>query len=293
MRYDYKYLLVLLLVTTLCGFYKSVQLGILFLCIYIVVCIILYLLSTRENRHYYTYKSTTSRIPCVVYTYWHDTNFPSTVQKCITSWKKYLPTYTIHIITKDTISQYVPFDVYALRHADQSQRISDFIRLYMLSVHGGIWMDASVYLNDSLDWVHGYQQKTQCEFIGFELEGILPNIESWFLACIPSSTFIKDWKDTFYNINNYETIQEYITMISKTTNLSCLEDPHYLSIYVASQFLLQKPNTYKLCLFSANGPFSINLIYWFPFLLSSKEPVIKYTRNTRRFLEWTRLHHFL
>jgi len=269
--------------------------------LYIIICII-YIIECNINikKNYEVYHSSSSKIPSVIYTYWNDANrIPNTVVKCIDSWKKWNPDYTIHIITNDNIQSYIPFDLSLLRHADTPQRTSDFIRLYLLSTHGGIWMDATVYLSKSLDWVHGYQTSTECEFVGYILDedSPRPNVESWFLACVPGSTFINDWKQQFFKLTEYETIESYIEMVEQTTNLSDIGyNKNYLSIYVASQYILQKPNQCKLKLVSSiTSLHSFKLFYFFPpsFYIMKQYPIIKWTYVDRTMMEMLHLHSFL
>lgn len=282
----------ILLILAISFYYQFYACSLTIILLYFFIGFIFYYRSKNNYLFYNKYKSKQSSIPSVIFTYWHS-NMSPTVRKCINSWRKHLPNYKIHVITKRNITSYLPFDVYSLRHSDQQQRISDFIRLYLLEKHGGIWMDASVYLQDSLDWVHGHQSKYDYECIIYQLEkNGKPNVESWFLACVPGSKFIKDWKESFYEINLYPTVQDYIDEKEKTTDLSCVEDTHYLTIYVACQSIIQK-NSYRLGRFDSMGPFSNNLIFLFPFLLLNSQKVIKYVSHTRQFLDDSNLYQFL
>jgi hypothetical protein len=240
---------------------------------------------------------TTSKIPRVIYTYWHSKEVPNTVQKCIDSWKRHCPTYTIHLITKDTIDKYM--DTSLLHHSLGQAFLSDMIRLHVLADKGGIWMDASVYLNEPLDWVHSYQVHTDCELVGYEQfprDQIVSNrVESWFFACIPRSPFMLAWKKEFFRVQRYRSVDVYIaSLIKKGVKLDHLPDSNYLCVYASSQQILQKGGPYELQLLDGNGPLSMICMVTYPFYpLFYKEPVIKYISLTRKIMESSGLYRLL
>jgi len=213
------------------------------------------------------------------------------VKRSIGSWKKYNPSYSIVILNKDTIGSY------SIPVTSMSQQfISDLVRLAVLSKHGGIWMDASVYLHAPLDWVHTYQKRDSCEFVGYDQptrEGY-PGIESWFFACIPQSRFVTDWKNEFFKSLTYPSISKYITHLKKKINVNHLYDPHYLCIYASAQALVQRPHNYSLCLLDGNGPLSLMAMWCYPlYPLCYKEPVTKYVSWTRQMMEQTGLYQWM
>lgn len=267
----------------------------LFICIltYILTGISFYLICIPNSTMIPKVLKNKSNIPKVIFTYWHDVdNIPNSVKICIDSWKRYLPKYKIHIINRNTIKDYLEEDILNLRHSTQNQRISDFLRLALLNKYGGIWMDASILLYRNLDWLHGFQVQEKCEFIGYVLDTPVPNIESWFLACVPGSIFIKDWKEMLFKSNEYKELKDYTKFVSKTTDLSNLPDTEYLTVYVASQYLLQKKNNYKLHLCNL-PPFS-SLYVFCPFLYKfGKQSLLKFTQHDRSILEKTGLYKWL
>lgn len=132
---------------------------------------------------------------------------------------------------------------------------------------------------------------TKCECIAFTLPNTKLNVESWFLACTPSSAFINDWKTSICSLNQFHSIPEYIHHVSKTTDLSSIRNKEYLTVYVALQSVLQKPNSYSIQLLNATGPSVVHLVGVFPFLLLYKEPVMKMIKHTRQVVEWTGIYH--
>lgn len=91
-------------------------------------------------------------IPKVIHYCWFSGETkPLTVQKCIASWKKYLPDYTIKCWTLDDFDNN---DCQFLREAIENRKwafASDYIRLYALYHEGGIYLDSDVQAWGSID----------------------------------------------------------------------------------------------------------------------------------------------
>jgi len=241
------------------------------------------------KKHYVHPRSKSSLIPKHIYTYWHEKQVPEIVKRCMDSWKRFCPDYTIHLIHSGNIKTYMDTE---LTLVPSQAFLSDIIRLHVLSERGGIWMDASIYLNDSLDWLHGIQLKTGCEFIGYDQHEAIPHecIESWFLACIPHSLFIKEWKAEFSRVQSFPSVTAYIKDISKETNLDHLVDPEYLAIYSSSQRIIQRIQSYQLYVIDHHPHMTGMFPLFFQFI---QYPLIKYTAGDRLFLTYSGLTNLL
>lgn len=94
---------------------------------------------------------------------------PELALKCIESWKKYCPDYEIVEWNEDN------FDVMSLpftKEAYESRKfafVTDYVRLYAMYHHGGIYMDTDVEVRKSLDPFLKYQG-----FSGFEAPEKVP-----------------------------------------------------------------------------------------------------------------------
>jgi hypothetical protein len=202
-----------------------------------------------------------SSIPKKIWTYWEG-DLPILVQKCIESWIKYNPDHEVIILNKKNIGYYLSnelciasgikedkLDIFKLKHANESsQRFSDYVRLYILPIYGGFWIDASIICQVSLQWVHEKNIRSGFEFIGYYREGfssVTPMIESWFFACVPNSNFVKDWRDEFIRMTNFENVDDYIKSVTQSgVDISKVPDYrwNYLAVYVSAQKVLQHPN---------------------------------------------------
>jgi len=170
---------------------------------------------------------------------------PNVVELCMASWKKYHPEYEIVLLTKKNYKGYVTIPEELINHLnfnDSSQRFSDLVRLWVLTEHGGIWMDSTILLKESVeDWLF----PKYAEYSGFYLDGVtkkkeFPVIESWFMACNKGSPFIKKWRDEFSSMVNFPTIGHYILSLRKEgVDVQDIQDPHHGAIQAACQKVLQ------------------------------------------------------
>lgn len=103
-------------------------------------------------------------IPKIIHYCWFGRGqMPSLAEKCIASWKKYLPDYEIKEWNEDNFN----LDLYPyVREAYNARKfafVTDVVRLYALYTEGGIYMDTDVEVLKPLD-----QFLVHIAFSGFE-----------------------------------------------------------------------------------------------------------------------------
>ena len=200
----------------------------------IIIIILLFGIFRRQNYNI---------APKIIWTYWDNPDkIPKTVKMCMESWKRYNPDYEIVLLTKKNYFSYITIPVELSSHPnfnDSSARFSDLVRLYALVEYGGIWIDSSILLKSSFDWLF----PKYAEFSGFYLESFTkttPVIESWFLACNKDSPFIKLWRDEFIQISRYPNVEKYVESRKNLgVDYEKIKDPIYLAIHIAAQKVLQ------------------------------------------------------
>lgn len=198
-------------------------------------------------------------IPRQIWTYWHDADRPALIEACIGNWRRLNPDFRITVVCRDALHQYVaeqdlPSGFYQL----MPQRQSDWLRLYLLNRHGGIWLDASIVLTRSLDWMIEAHAHSQADYVGFFLDIYTrrsehPIIENWCMAAAPGSPFIGHWlrelTDSALSIGESAYLQVLARRGVRDEVLQGIEMPEYLIMHVAAQVLLwEAPDTYRLCL---------------------------------------------
>ena len=109
-------------------------------------------------------------IPKVIHYCWFGRGkMPKLAEICIASWKKHLPEYELHLWNEDT------FDVNSnlfTKQAYESRKfafVTDYVRLYALHKHGGIYMDTDVEVLKNMDYFLQFPA-----FSGFEDEINIP-----------------------------------------------------------------------------------------------------------------------
>lgn len=79
---------------------------------------------------------------------------PEIIRACLDSIQRHANGRTVHLITKNTINQYVSIDPSIMRKVHEGKitltTLSDIIRFAVLKEHGGMWMDATIYLTADL-----------------------------------------------------------------------------------------------------------------------------------------------
>jgi hypothetical protein len=216
-----------------------------------------------------TTKTYSKEIPKIIYTFWdsYPENVPPIVEKSIDTWKKQCTGYDIRVLNYDNTSHM------NIKHRESPARYSDFVRLYVLEETGGIWMDASVFLNKPIDdWLtqgdHDYTG-----YYGDYHTSVKewPVVESWFMAAPKGSQFIKDWKGEFFRANEFDSMGDYVDdLLEKGVDAQNFHDSvNYLAVYLANQYCIQK----------LGREYDLNL-------MSSDEDAMKYILDNKNPLMW-------
>lgn len=130
-------------------------------------------------------------IPKIIHYCWFSNDSkPRLINKCIDSWKKYLPEYTIKCWDGNS------FDFKSTIWTKQAMEIkkyayaSDYVRLYALYNEGGIYLDSDVELRSSLNPMLNNQF-----FSGYDIDvnhGGKCNIEAGIMGSEKGHPFIKE-----------------------------------------------------------------------------------------------------
>lgn len=187
-----------------------------------------------------------SQIPRTIWTYWNDDTLTPVVQKCINSWRKYNPEYTVTVITPKNLGEYIDFDVKSINFNDSPARESDIIRLNVLQKYGGVWCDASILMTRPFD----FKTNSRHEFVGYYIEHYTkrpqwPCIEGWFFATIPQGKFVTAWRDSFMNISNFPSVKKWLDDL-KNRGVDFQKTPGYMLDYLAINLAAQEAMQKKL-----------------------------------------------
>jgi mannosyltransferase OCH1-like enzyme len=121
------------------------------------------------------------------------TSAPELVQSCWESWRRHNPETRLEVVDRQSISKYSDLpDTIDLSRPDLTvQKIANLVRLDLLSRHGGVWVDATVYCSGPLkDWLPHYMKMG---FFAFRNPGPDRLLSNWFLAADPYNELIHEF----------------------------------------------------------------------------------------------------
>jgi hypothetical protein len=229
-------------------------------------------LDFKSNRIIYgTSKESISKsytIPKKIWTFWSVKSPSYFASFCIERWKALHPDYQVIVINEDNIVEYLPeFDMTLFNHPLLPiQNVSDLIRLSLLENYGGVWLDASVFIEDRIDEIIDIQSN-QLDFFGYfdklgEKRQIPPIVETWFLIAPKGSPFISLWrKELLLCFQSLNPKEHYINRDDFNLLIEGYEDiKDYMLVYVAQQIVLRYySDHFKIMLFQSEfGPAYVN-----------------------------------
>ncbi|MGV1001609.1 glycosyltransferase family 32 protein [Empedobacter falsenii] len=191
-------------------------------------------------------------IPKIIWSYWHEGGIPKSIKCCIESWKYYNSDYEIRFLNKNTIKEYLPDFIFEDYSISNPVFFCDLIRLKLLEKYGGIYLDASVFLNSSVSVYLEHLKKENLDLLCFKSFGHpnddkFPITESWFLISESNNEFIKKWFDILNNAFKQENPELFFKTSYNNYYLSVSEDKRdYFFIYIASQYVMRNVENIKI-----------------------------------------------
>ena len=201
----------------------------------------------------------TEPVPRIVWTYW-DAATPPLVRACLQTWRAHAGRFELRVLDDGTLGQWIGDLPPGLER--EPVRRSDWIRLELLRRYGGIWMDASSIVTRPLDWVLEAQQASGADLAGYFLkryttDARFPVVENWCMAAPPGSRFIADLHEEFIRHvlagSNLDYIERLRSLGLYERVRQNIEIPHYLSMHLAAQVVMQTRGGYRLAMAEAEG----------------------------------------
>lgn len=139
-------------------------------------------------------------------------NAPTLVKQCISSVRKYMSDYNIHIITASNLEEYIQLPTYILekwrRGIISNTLASDLIRTELLIKYGGLWLDATVLLTGPIP---GYIfQNSLFMYAHSYPDDVTITFNNWLIYSDGDSRLLKVTQDLLYEYWKRENItREY------------------------------------------------------------------------------------
>ena len=242
-----------------------------------------------------------------IWSYWESSgnaSDDSLVEICQASWKEHCPDWTIRLLTKDTVFDWVSKEEMPLNYNDLTPTFqSDFIRLYLLIKYGGLWADATYNFLTGLQWLEeivgseGSEGSESAEhsdnYYGFYHHFDYP--ESHFLYTQkPQSKSIKLWYSAMFEIAKYSP-----DFSKSPISISLKDTSNYFMIYIAYKYCIENqknsgfskaiklPNTYE---FYSNSRTLPEIPGISSKTFSNAKNLVKYTKRCRGFYK---IRHYI
>jgi len=94
----------------------------------------------------------------IIWQFWYqgiDENTPKLVNVCLNSVKKHSKGYETIILSKENINDYIELPDFVWKKLGTGgydvTKLSNLVRLYLLSAYGGVWLDATIYLTKPIE----------------------------------------------------------------------------------------------------------------------------------------------
>ena len=197
-------------------------------------------------------------IPKTIHYCWFGNKpLPDSAQKCIASWKKYFPDYTIKEWNENNFNvNIIPYTQEAYQ-AKKYAFVSDYARLWILYKYGGIYFDVDVEVIKPMDDVILKGAFMGCEKgNGKESDDALvaPGLG---LACVPGLNIYKELLDLYAALSfinedgtfNLTTIVQYTTSILKNyglKNVNAIQNICDIHIYPDEYFCPMNKGTKEI-----------------------------------------------
>ena len=132
------------------------------------------------------------QIPKIIHYCWFGNNEkPSLVKQCIQSWKHYCPDYEIIEWNETNYNVGESDFIKEAYEAKQWAFVSDYVRAYVLSEYGGIYLDTDLELLQPMD---GFL--TDNSFLGFEVNDLLA---TGVIVCAKNNSIIRAMFEYYQN----------------------------------------------------------------------------------------------
>lgn len=212
----------------------------------------------------------TYTLPKIAWLYWESEDKPDLIKNIELYNSSKLEGWTINYLNKDTVYNFIKKEDFPKNYESlYVAHKADWIRLKLLSLYGGCWIDASIIINHkfALDKLYNESVKKRSQLTVFswknnesdnksKISKLSLYIENWFIMAPKNSTIVYYWLNEYEKAVNVTFRVYKPTLYNQGVNLSKIfdttnDDDNYLTQHACLQKVLQKQ-------FFINPPMIIN-----------------------------------
>ena len=128
------------------------------ICVIIFISVILIIFNTKYE---FFESKESAQIPKKIWLFWNESldKAPNIVKFCVNTIYKLCPDYEINVLSLENYKKYVEDQIIISLMDNEEIKInhkSDLIRFYLLYKYGGIYLDSSIIILQSFDWLNNF-----------------------------------------------------------------------------------------------------------------------------------------
>jgi hypothetical protein len=198
--------------------------------------------------------------PKIIWMYWDTEKKPEVIKKIIKHNDSRLKNWDIRFLNAQTVYNYIPKEEFPNGYDKlMPAHKADWIRMYLLNIYGGCWMDASIIINSPtvMDELYDKSLNTQADLTVFKADLLDKNkytfihssgillplyIENWFIYAPKNSILIKLWLEEYtraikmgFTEYKKKAIEENVISVVFSN-----DEDVYLTQHLCIQYVLQK-----------------------------------------------------
>jgi len=188
-------------------------------------------------------------LPKIAWTHWNNDRPPKVIKDILDNRPSAIPTWDVRFVTDETVLEYIDSSDFPHNYKSLSPpHRADWIRLRLLELHGGVWLDAGIIVNDeaALNKLHAETLQKRAEYTGFyPNDGLNPAgtpsyIDNWFIMAPKGSPFISKWKKEYEEAIDvgFVPYKKKLTSTNMVFTDYNVKDPN--DVYLTPQASLQK-----------------------------------------------------
>jgi hypothetical protein len=206
-------------------------------------------------------------VPRIIWSYWNGQSSPC-ANACRDSWINHQSSFIVRALTPETLTDFLP-DFPILPEDMPQQKVSNLIRLMLLERYGGIWIDYSTLLTQSLDWVVDLAESSNCEAVLFynefydeyRVNHARPIVENGFILSQKGSKFISDWRIIYQSCiqsGDFKTFFRSHDNFEELTSNFIRKSRSYIDYficYISAQHVMLKSDNYRILMINAEDEY--------------------------------------